>query len=56
MIEEADRAMYEAKKSGKNTIRVSGEMNIAGENEVLGFSEIEILNSIEKEIFGEPDE
>lgn len=56
MIEEADRAMYEAKRSGKNTIRVGEEEKPRQEASQPGFSEIEILNSIEKEIFGDTDE
>lgn len=54
MIEEADKAMYKAKENGKNTI-CSGTEKVS-EISKATLDELEILNSLEKEIFGEQED
>lgn len=53
LIEEADRAMYEAKQSGKNTIFTAWSKK--RENGTEESSELELLSALEKEIFGEEE-
>lgn len=54
MIEEADRAMYAAKESGKNTIKI-GEESVKAQSDLIR-EEIEVLNRLEKEIFNESED